>query len=139
MPIIVLVITGIAVSLHAGRAGPFNAGPHGFSEILYAFTSQGNNNGSAFAGSERRYRLLQRHGRVAMLLGRFAIMVPALALAGALAAKNVVPASAGTFRTDNAMFVGLLIGVIIIVGGLTFFPAVSLGPIVEQLSHGKFF
>ena len=78
-------------------------------------------------------------GAIAMLLGRFAIIVPALALAGALAAKNVVPASAGTFRTDNTMFVGLLIGVIIIVGGLTFFPAVSLGPIVEQLSHGKFF
>ena len=78
-------------------------------------------------------------GAIAMLLGRFAIMVPALALAGALASKNVVPVSAGTFRTDNAMFIGLVIGVIIIVGGLTFFPAVSLGPIVEQLSHGKFF
>jgi len=74
-----------------------------------------------------------------MLLGRFAIMVPALALGGALAAKNIVPASLGTFRTDNTMFVGLTIGVIIIVGGLTFFPAISLGPIVEQLSHGKFF
>ena len=74
-----------------------------------------------------------------MLLGRFAIMIPVLALAGGLAAKNVVPANAGTFRTDNPMFVGLVIGVILIVGGLTFFPAVSLGPIVEQLSHGKFF
>ena len=74
-----------------------------------------------------------------MLLGRFAIMIPALALAGALAAKNVVASSEGTFRTDNTMFIGLLIGVIVIVGGLTFFPAVSLGPVVEQLSHGNFF
>jgi K+-transporting ATPase ATPase A chain len=74
-----------------------------------------------------------------MLIGRFAIMIPALALGGALAAKQVVPANLGTFRTDNGMFIGLLIGVILIIGGLTFFPAVSLGPIVEQLSHGKFF
>ena len=74
-----------------------------------------------------------------MLIGRFGIMIPAIALGGVLAAKNVVSAGAGTFRSDNPMFVGLLIGVIIIVGGLTFFPAVSLGPIVEQLSHGKFF
>ena len=74
-----------------------------------------------------------------MLIGRFGIMIPAIALGGVLAAKNVVPAGAGTFRTDTPLFVGLLIGVIIIVGGLTFFPAVSLGPIVEQLSHGKFF
>ncbi len=139
MPVTVLVITGIAVSLHAGRAGPLNAGPHGFSEILYAFTSQGNNNGSAFAGLSGDTAFYNNMGAIAMLLGRFAIMVPALALAGALAAKNVVPVSAGTFRTDNAMFIGLVIGVIIIVGGLTFFPAVSLGPIVEQLSHGKFF
>jgi K+-transporting ATPase ATPase A chain len=74
-----------------------------------------------------------------MLIGRFGIMIPALALGGVLAAKNVAPAGAGTFRTDNPMFIGLLIGVIVIIGGLTFFPAVSLGPIVEQLSHGKFF
>jgi K+-transporting ATPase ATPase A chain len=73
------------------------------------------------------------------MLGRYAIMVPALALGGVLAAKNVVPVSLGTFRTDNTMFVGLTIGVIVIIGGLTFFPAVSLGPIVEELSHGKFF
>ena len=78
-------------------------------------------------------------GAIDMLIGRFGIMIPALALGGVLAAKNVVPASLGTFRTDNGMFVGLTIGVIIIIGGLTFFPAVSLGPIVEQLSHGKFF
>jgi K+-transporting ATPase ATPase A chain len=139
MPIVVLVFAGIAVSIHAGRAGPENAGPHGFSEILYAFTSQANNNGSAFAGLSGNTAFYNTLGGIAMLLGRFAIIVPSLALAGTLAAKQVVPASLGTFRTDNTMFVGLLIGVIIIVGGLTFFPAVSLGPLVEQLSHGKFF
>ncbi len=139
MPITVLVLTGIAVSIHAGRAGPLNAGPHGFTEILYAFTSQANNNGSAFAGLTGNHAFYNVTGGIAMLMGRFAIIVPTLALAGALGAKNLVPESAGTFRTDNTMFVGLLIGVILIVGGLTFFPAVSLGPIVEQLSHGKFF
>jgi K+-transporting ATPase ATPase A chain len=139
MPIIVLIITGIAVSTHAGRAGPLNAGPHGFSEILYAFTSQSNNNGSAMAGLTGNTAFYNIWGAVAMLIGRFAIMIPALALGGALAAKQVVPANLGTFRTDNGMFIGLLIGVVIIIGGLTFFPAVSLGPIVEQLSHGKFF
>ena len=138
MPVIVLVISGIAVSTTAGRAGPLNAGPHGFSEILYALTSQGNNNGSAFGGLTGNTPFYNIWGAIAMLIGRFAIMIPALALGGALAAKNVVPASLGTFRTDNAMFIGLTIGVIIIIGGLTFFPAVSLGPIVEQLSHGKF-
>jgi K+-transporting ATPase ATPase A chain len=139
MPIAVLVVTGLAVSLHAGRAGPENAGPHGFSEILYALTSQGNNNGSAFGGLTGNTDFYNILGGIDMLIGRFGIMIPALALGGVLAAKNVVPAGAGTFRSDNPMFVGLLIGVIIIVGGLTFFPAVSLGPIVEQFSHGKFF
>jgi K+-transporting ATPase ATPase A chain len=138
MPVTVLVITGIAVSLHAGRAGPLNGGPHGFSEILYSFTSQGNNNGSAMAGLTGNHAFYNVAGSIAMLLGRFAIIVPSLALAGALAVKNVVPASAGTFRTDNTMFVGLLIGVIVIVGGLTFFPAVALGPIATALSH-KFY
>jgi K+-transporting ATPase ATPase A chain len=139
MPIIVLVFTAIAVSVAAGRAGPLNAGPHGFSEILYALTSQANNNGSAFGGLTGNTPFYNIVGAIDMLLGRFAIMIPVLALAGGLAAKNVVPANAGTFRTDNPMFVGLVIGVILIIGGLTFFPAVSLGPIVEQLSHGKFF
>ena len=138
MPVTVLVLTAIAVSIHAGRAGPLNAGPHGFSEILYAFTSQGNNNGSAMAGLTGNTAFYNVMGSVAMLLGRFAIMIPALALAGTLAGKQIVPAGPGTFRTDNAMFIGLTIGVIIIIGGLTFFPAVSLGPVVEQLSHGKF-
>ncbi len=139
MPLTVLVLTGVAVSIHAGRVGPGNAGPHGFTEILYAFTSQGNNNGSAFAGLSSDSTFYNVAGSIAMLLGRFAIIVPSLALAGVLAAKNVVPAGLGTFRTDTPLFTGLLIGVILIVGGLTFFPAVSLGPIVEQLSHGRLF
>ena len=116
-----------------------NSGPHGFSEILYAFTSVTNNNGSAFAGISVNTPFYNVATTFGLLLGRFAIMVPVLALAGALAAKETVPASAGTFRTDQPMFAGLLIGVVLIVGALTFFPAVSLGPIVEQLSHGRFF
>jgi K+-transporting ATPase ATPase A chain len=139
MPIIVLILTAIAVSIHAGRAGPLNAGPHGFSEILYALTSQANNNGSAMAGLTGNTTFYNVVGSIDMLIGRFGVMIPALALGGGLAAKGIVPSSLGTFRTDNGMFVGLTIGVILIIGGLTFFPAVSLGPIVEQLSHGKFF
>ena len=139
MPITVLVLAAIAVSLPAGRVGPLNAGPHGFLEILYTFTSVTNNNGSAFAGLNSNTAFYNNIEVVGLLLGRFAIIVPVLALSGTLAAKNVVPASLGTFRTDKPMFIGLLIGVILVVGALTFFPAVSLGPIVEQLSHGKFF
>jgi potassium-transporting ATPase potassium-binding subunit len=139
MPMTVLILTGIAVSLQAGRAGPLNSGPHGFSEILYAFTSVTNNNGSAFAGLSANTAFYNNILTIGLLLGRFAIMIPVLALAGGLAAKETVPSGAGTFRTDQPMFMGMLIGVILIVGALTFFPAVSLGPIVEQLSHGKFF
>ena len=139
MPIVVLIITAIAVSIHAGRAGPLNAGSHGFTEILYGLTSQGNNNGSAFGGLTGNTAFYNVIGGIDMLFGRFGIMIPALALGGVLAAKKVVPATLGTFRTDNGMFIGLTIGVIVIIGGLTFFPAVSLGPIVEQLSHGTFF
>jgi K+-transporting ATPase ATPase A chain len=138
MPIVVLVTTAIAVSTHAGRAGPYNGGPHAFTEILYAFTSQANNNGSAFAGLSGDTAFYNVMGGVAMLLGRFAIMVPCLALGGTLAAKGTVAESAGTFKTDTALFVGLLIGTVLVVGGLTFFPAVSLGPLAEQLSKGLF-
>ena len=138
MPMLVLILTGIAVSLHSGRAGPENGGPHGFTEILYAITSPANNNGSAFAGLTGNtpfYNIIQV---LAMYFGRFAEMVPALALGGVLAAKNVTPESAGTFRTDSALLVGLLVGVILIVGALTFFPAVALGPIVEQLVNKRY-
>jgi len=139
MPMIVLILTAIAVSVHAGRAGPLNGGPHAFSEILYALTSQANNNGSAFAGLNGNTAFYNVVGGIDMLLGRFAIMIPALALAGVLADKQAVPASAGTFRTDEPLFTGLVVGVIVIIGALTFFPAVALGPIVEQLIHGRFF
>jgi K+-transporting ATPase ATPase A chain len=139
MPVTVVILTAVAVSVHAGRVAPLNAGPHGFSEILYDFTSVTNNNGSAFAGISANTAFFNVINTIGLLLGRFAIIVPVLALAGSLAAKDVVAASAGTFRTDKPMFMGLLIGVIMIVGALTFFPAVSLGPIVEQLSHGQFF
>jgi K+-transporting ATPase ATPase A chain len=139
MPITVLILTGIAVSVHAGQVAPLNAGPHGFSEILYGFTSVTNNNGSAFAGLSANTAFYNVVMTIGLLLGRFAIMLPVLALAGALAAKETVAAGAGTFRTDTTIFGGLLVGVILIVGALTFFPAVSLGPIVEQLSHGRFF
>jgi K+-transporting ATPase ATPase A chain len=138
MPITVLAVTALAVSLRAGKIGPENGGPHGFSEILYALTSQGNNNGSAFGGLTGNTSFYEILGGIDMLVGRFGIMIPAIALGGVLAAKNMVPAGAGTFRSDSPMFVGLLIGVVLIVGGLTFFPAVSLGPIVEHLSHGRF-
>ena len=139
MPVTVLVLTAVAVSVQAGRAGPLNHGPHGFSEILYAFTSVTNNNGSAFAGLSANTAFYNVSETFGLLLGRFAIIVPVLALAGALAAKRTVAESAGTFRTDTPMFGGLLVGVVLIVGALTFFPAVSLGPVVEQLSHGRFF
>src|SRR5260221_118777 len=120
MPITVLVLTAIAVALPAGRAGALNAGPHGFSEILYGFTSVTNNNGSAFAGLSANTPFYNVVMTVGLLLGRFAIMVPVLALAGALAAKDVVPVSARTFRTDKPMVRGLLIGVIMILRALTF-------------------
>jgi K+-transporting ATPase ATPase A chain len=139
MPVTVVILTAIAVSVHAGKIGPLNAGPHGFSEILYAFTSVTNNNGSAFAGLSANTAFYNVIETIGLLLGRFAIIVPVLALAGTLAAKQTVHASSGTFRTDQPMFAGLLTGVILIVGALTFFPALSLGPIVEQLSHGRFF
>jgi K+-transporting ATPase ATPase A chain len=137
MPMIVLILVGIAVSIHAGRAGPENAGPHGFTEILYALTSQGNNNGSAFGGLTGDTDLLQRHRRRRHAHRPLRHHDPGPGPRRVLAAKNVVPESLGTFRTDNGMFVGLTIGVIVIIGGLTFFPAVALGPIVEQLSHGS--
>jgi K+-transporting ATPase ATPase A chain len=135
MPMLVLILTGIAVAIQQGRAGPENYGPHGFTEILYAFTSPANNNGSAFAGLNGNTPFYNVVGGLAFYFGRFAEMIPALALGGVLAAKGVVAESAGTFRTDTPLFTGLLVGTILIVGALVFFPAVALGPIVEQLSH----
>ena len=112
----------------------FNPGPHGFTEITYAYTSAANNNGSAFAGITANTQWMNSTLGVVMLVGRFFLIIPTLALAGSLARKQTVPPSAGTFRTDTPLFVVLVIGVIFIVGALTFLPVVSLGPIVEQLN-----
>jgi K+-transporting ATPase ATPase A chain len=133
MPITVLSLTAVAVVTGAGKAGPLNPGPHGFSEILYAFTSQGNNNGSAFAGLAANTVFYNVLGGLAMLIGRFWLAVPTLALAGSLVRKKVVPAGVGTLPTHRPMFVGWLIAVILLVSALNFVPALALGPIVEHL------
>ena len=129
----ILVFTAIATVAPAGLAGPLNAGPHGFSEILYAYSSQAGNNGSAFAGLSGNTLFYNLTGSFAMLLGRYAMIVPILAIAGSMAAKRRVAPSLGTFPTTGPIWIGLLLGVIVIVGALTFFPALALGPIVEQL------
>jgi K+-transporting ATPase ATPase A chain len=129
----ILTWTAISVLVPAGLAGRGNPGAHGFSEILYAFTSTNGNNGSAFAGLSGNTLYYNTTLGVAMWIGRFIFVIPILALAGALAGKKVVPAGAGTLATDTPIFVGLLIGVILIVGALTFFPALALGPILEHL------
>ncbi len=134
---LILGFTAIAVSTHAGKTGPLNSGPHAFSEVLYAFTSAGGNNGSAFGGLGANTQFYNAMLGTAMLLGRFLPMIAVLALAGSLAGKQPVPASAGTLPTDGPLFTGLLIGVVIIVGGLTFFPALALGPIVEHFLLGQ--
>ncbi|TXN63019.1 potassium-transporting ATPase subunit KdpA [Methylobacterium sp. WL6] len=136
LPLMMLGGTALATVVAAGLAGPANAGPHGFSEMLYAFTSAAANNGSAFGGLTANTTFYNTTLAAGMLVGRFFVIVPALAIAGALAAKKTVPASSGTFPTDGGLFVGLLVGVILIVGGLTFFPALALGPIVEHLAGG---
>ena len=134
LPLAMLVFTAIASVLPPAVASVGTAGPHGFSEILYAYTSAAANNGSAFGGLTGNtpwYNITLGFG---MLVGRFLVIVPALAIAGSLIAKKTVPASAGTFPTDGPLFVGLLVGTILIVGGLTFFPALALGPVVEHLA-----
>jgi K+-transporting ATPase ATPase A chain len=130
---LILGMTAISVLTPGGKAGPLNPGAHGFSEILYAFSSTTANNGSAFAGLSGNTVYYNTMLGVTMWLGRFFEVIPILALAGALAGKKVVPAGKGTFATDTPLFTGLLIGVVIIVGALTFFPALSLGPILEHL------
>jgi potassium-transporting ATPase potassium-binding subunit len=133
MPTIVLIGTALGVATAAGRAGVSNPGPHGFSQILYAFTSQGNNNGSAFAGLSGNTPFYNDVGAVVMWLGRFWEIVPVLAIAGSMAAKKKVPASPGTLPTHTGQFILWLAAVIIIVGALSFLPALALGPIVEHL------
>jgi K+-transporting ATPase ATPase A chain len=134
LPLMMLGFTALATVVAAGLAGPANAGPHGFSEILYAFTSAAANNGSAFGGLSGNTPFYNTTLAIGMLVGRFFVIIPALAIAGALAAKKTVPASAGTLPTHGGLFIGMLVGVILIVGGLTFFPSLALGPIVEHLA-----
>jgi K+-transporting ATPase ATPase A chain len=132
-PLVVLGFTALAVVTDAGKATIFNPGVHGFSEVLYAFSSQGNNNGSAFAGLGANNPFYNFTGGLAMLFARYWLAIPTLAIAGSLARKKIVPTGPGTLPTHNALFVMLLIGVVIIVGALTFIPALALGPIVEHL------
>ena len=135
---IILVFTAWASVSPAGLQGLNNAGPHGFSEILYAYSSAAGNNGSAFAGLNANTVFYNLTLGLGMLVGRFGIILPVMAIAGSMVKKKITPLSAGTFRTDNGLFIGLLIAVILIVGGLTHFPALSLGPVVEHLlmNHG---
>jgi K+-transporting ATPase ATPase A chain len=132
-PVMVLVFSAASVVLGTARSSALNEGPHGLSEIVYAFTSAGNNNGSAFGGLNAATDWYATTLGLAMLVGRFLLMVPVLAIAGSLAAKQPAPPSAGTFPTDTPLFAGLLVGVVVIVVGLTFFPALALGPLVEGL------
>jgi K+-transporting ATPase ATPase A chain len=134
LPLMYLGWSAVAVVYPPAAASMANAGPHGFSEVLYAYTSQTANNGSAFAGLTGNTPFYNLTGAVAMFVGRFWMIIPAMAIAGSLAQKKKVAASSGTFPTTGGLFVGLLVGVILIVGGLTFFPALALGPIVEHLA-----
>jgi K+-transporting ATPase ATPase A chain len=133
MPLTVLALTAVAVSVSEGQSSVLNPGPHGFSEILYAYASQGNNNGSAFAGLNGNTVFYNLTGALAMLISRFWLAVPTLALAGSLVQKRKAPAGAGTLSTTSALFIAWLIGVIVLVGALNFVPALGLGPIIEHL------
>ena len=132
-PATVLIMTAIAVATDAGRKGVYNPGPHGFSEVLYAFSSAANNNGSAFGGIGANTPFYNTLLGLSMFFGRFFVKVPVLALAGALGKKKFVPTTAGTLPTHTPLFVGMLVGVVLLVGALTFIPALALGPVVEQL------
>ena len=138
-PAVILGFTAVSVLVAQGKAGPLNPGAHGFSEILYSFSSQFGNNGSAFAGLTGNTVYYNTLGGAAMWLGRYIFVIPLLALAGSLAGKKIVPTGKGTLATDTPLFAGLLVGVIIIVGALTFFPALALGPLLEhfQLAAGQ--
>jgi K+-transporting ATPase ATPase A chain len=132
-PLIILVLTGISSVAGFGTSSISNAGPHGLTQILYAFTSMAGNNGSAFAGLNGNTPWYNMAGAATMLIGRFFMILPMLAIAGNLAKKKYVPPSLGTFPVTTPLFSVLLVGVIVIVGALTFFPALSLGPILEHL------
>jgi K+-transporting ATPase ATPase A chain len=141
LPLVILGFSAVASVVPAGLAGPLNKGPHGFSEILYAFTSAAGNNGSAFAGLTAATPFYDGMLAVAMFVGRFFIIIPMLAIAGSLAAKRYTPEGAGSFPTTGPLWVGLLIGVILIIGGLTFMPSLVLGPGADHLAmiHGQLF
>jgi potassium-transporting ATPase potassium-binding subunit len=141
LPLMYLGWTAVAMMVPSAVAAMGNPGPHGFTEVLYAYVSQDGNNGSAFAGLSSNTLFYNITGAIAMGVGRFWMIIPTMIIAGSLAAKKSIPASVGTFPTSGGLFVGLVIGVIVIVGGLTFFPALALGPIVEQLAmnHGTLF
>ncbi|MBY0406561.1 MAG: potassium-transporting ATPase subunit KdpA, partial [Rickettsiales bacterium] len=130
---LVLLCTAVAVAVEAGRAGVFNPGAQGFSEILYAVSSAANNNGSTYGGLSANTPFYNIFLGVVMLLGRYGVMLPVLAAAGSLAAKNTVPVSVGTMPTHTPMFIGLLIGVIVLIGALNYVPALALGPVVEHI------
>ncbi|NYF31131.1 MULTISPECIES: potassium-transporting ATPase subunit KdpA [Sphingopyxis] len=134
LPLVILGFTALASVMPAGLAGPLNKGPHGFSEILYGFSSAAGNNGSAFAGLSAGTPFYNGLLGIAMWLGRFFVIVPALAIAGSLAAKRHVPASSGSFPTTGGLWIGLLVGIILILGGLTFLPSLALGPIADHLA-----
>ena len=134
LPLMYLGWTAVAMLVPSAVASMNNPGPNGFTEVLYAYTSQDGNNGSAFAGLNGNTLFYNLSGAMAMAVGRFWMIIPTMIIAGSLASKKLVPASAGTFPTTGGLFVGLVVGVIVIVGGLTFFPALALGPIVEQLA-----
>jgi K+-transporting ATPase ATPase A chain len=131
--VVLLALSAIAATTNMGLSSLNNAGPHGLSEILYAFSSMANNNGSAFAGLTGNTNFYNLTGALAMFIGRFAVIIPALAIAGSMAPKKIAQPSAGTFPTDSVLFVVMLIGVVVIVSGLTHFPALTLGPIIEHL------
>jgi len=133
LPLSILVLTAIATVVEPGLAGISNAGPHGYTEVLYAYTEGTANNGSAFAGLSANTPFYNTTIGLAMLIGRFFMILPMLAIAGNLAKKKYVPPSLGTFPVTTPLFSVLLVGVIVIVGALTFFPALSLGPILEHL------
>ena len=134
LPLMYLGWTAVAMLVPSAVAAMNNPGPHGFTEVLYAYVSQDGNNGSAFAGLSANTLFYNLSGAMAMAVGRFWMIIPTMIIAGSLASKKLVPASAGTFPTTGGLFVGLVVGVIVIVGGLTFFPALALGPLVEQLA-----
>jgi K+-transporting ATPase ATPase A chain len=141
LPLTILSFTAIASVTEAGLAGPLNHGPHGFSEILYAFTSAVANNGSAFAGLSANTPFYNGLLGIGMWIGRFFVIIPMLAIAGGLAAKKYTPETAGSFPTTGPIWTALLIGIILIVGGLTFLPSLALGPIADHFAmvHGQLF